>query len=315
MSAPLTPGARWVLLMLLFVPTLGIAFSDVLVDALMIEVGKPRNLTGRLQSVQWFAASLGLLCSGVVGGYLTSRNRHELAFLVCAALWSASFVLTLAFVREPQRAGNANELARDRPAPPGRARGAGVAHDLRDHVPLGRQPALILRELRPPHEHARLRRAGVRVELVRVLGRRNDCERRVWAVLPTVSCARAAPRAIAAGIVANVLYWWVASAAGLYVVSMLGGFAYMTGSLILLDLAARLVPLPVAATVFATIMALANLGSSVAEACGRVRIRAAAASYDAATAYGIVIVLSVLVIASCWSWVPRLRRQVPQWWE
>ena len=64
-AAPLTPGARGVLLMLLFVPTLGIAFSDVLVDALMIEVGKPRNLTGRLQSVQWFAASLGLLCSGI----------------------------------------------------------------------------------------------------------------------------------------------------------------------------------------------------------------------------------------------------------
>ena len=108
--APLAPGARWALLVLLFVPTLGIAFSDVLVDALMIEVGKPRSLTGRLQSVQWFAASLGSLCSGVVGGYFTARNRHELAFLICAGLWSASFLLTLAFVREPHRTASAGEL-------------------------------------------------------------------------------------------------------------------------------------------------------------------------------------------------------------
>jgi hypothetical protein len=120
--------------------------------------------------------------------------------------------------------------------------------------------------------------------------------------------------AIAAGIVANVVYWWVTSAGSLYVVSVLGGFAYMTGSLILLDVAARLVPLAVAATVFASIMALANLGSSFAEAAGGYVFERATMSYGAATAYGIVIVISVLVIASCWSCVPRLRRQVPQWW-
>ena len=63
----------------LLLPTLGIAFTDVLADALMIEVGKPRGLTGRFQSVQWFAAYFALLPSGAVGGWLTSqrpaRNR------------------------------------------------------------------------------------------------------------------------------------------------------------------------------------------------------------------------------------------------
>ena len=129
-------------------------------------------------------------------------------------------------------------------------------------------------------------------------------------------CRRIATRAllhgaITAGILANVLYWWVASAEALYVVSALGGFAYMTGSLILLD---RPHPLPVA-TVFATIMAVANLGSSFAEAGGGYLFEGATASYGAASAYGLVIVVSVLVIASCWSCVPRLRRQVPQWWR
>ena len=87
---PLPVGQRWVLLTLLIVPTLGIAFTDVLADALMIEVGKPRGLTGTLQSAQWFAAYLALLVSGIAGGWLTASGRHELAFLICAVLWTGS---------------------------------------------------------------------------------------------------------------------------------------------------------------------------------------------------------------------------------
>ncbi len=314
-AAPLTPGARWILLMLLFVPTLGIAFSDVLVDALMIEVGKPRNLTGRLQSVQWFAASLGLLCSGIVGGYLTSRNRHDLAFLICAALWSASLVLTVAFVHEPRRAVNANELR----ATAGALRSALAAPGL-----------LTICAITFLWDGNPLSYSVNYLHLTRTLGLDEQvygsslslfsAGGMIASVAYGLYCRRIAASvllhgAIAAGIVANVLYWWVAGAPSLYVVSMLGGLAYMTGSLILLDLAARLVPLPVAATVFALIMALANLGSSLAEAMGGYVFEGATTRYGGATAYGIVIVLSVLVIASCWSCVPLLRRQVPQWWR
>jgi MFS family permease len=116
--------------------------------------------------------------------------------------------------------------------------------------------------------------------------------------------------AVAAGVVGNLLYWWVASAASYYLVSTLVGFAYMTGSLILLDLAARLVPIPVAATVFAAIMALANLGASIGEGLGGVLFELATARYAPETAYRFVIVVGAAVIASSWLWVPRLRRQL-----
>jgi hypothetical protein len=43
----------WLLLVLLFLPTIGVAFSDVVIDALMVEEGQPRGMTGTLQSVQW----------------------------------------------------------------------------------------------------------------------------------------------------------------------------------------------------------------------------------------------------------------------
>src|SRR4030095_587760 len=41
---PLPQGSHALLFMLLFLPTLGIALGDVLVDALMIEEGQPRGL-------------------------------------------------------------------------------------------------------------------------------------------------------------------------------------------------------------------------------------------------------------------------------
>jgi hypothetical protein len=88
------------------------------------------------------------------------------------------------------------------------------------------------------------------------------------------------------------------------------GLAYMTGSLILLDLSARLVPIPVAATVFAVIMSLASLGSAVGEGAGGVLFERASDGYGADAAYRIVLVAGAIVIASCWLWVPRLGRQL-----
>ena len=108
----------------------------------------------------------------------------------------------------------------------------------------------------------------------------------------------------------NVLYWWVDSDTSLYLVSTLVGFAYMTGSLILLDLAARLVPIPVAATVFAVIMSLASFGSALGEGIGGFLYQFANDRYGATAAYRIVLVAGVAIIASCWLWVPRLRREL-----
>jgi MFS family permease len=312
---PIPPGERWLLLMLLFVPTLGIAFTDVLIDGLMIEVGKPRGLTGRLQSVQWFAAYLALLCSGVLGGYLTANDRHELAFLLCAVLWAGSLALALLFVREPRHTVSREELRdtaaalRGTMAVPGLVTICAITF-LWDFNPLwvsvnylNITVTLGLSEQTYGNSYS-LFSAGAMLASV---GYALYCRR--------VGAGALLHASIVAGIAANALYWWVGSAASLYLVSALAGFAYVTGSLILLDLAARLVPIPVAATVFALIMALANLGSSLAEAAGGSLFEVATMNYGATSAYRVVIVASVLVIVSCWLWVPRLRHEVPDWWR
>jgi MFS family permease len=308
-AIPLPIGERWLLLGLLIVPTLGIAFTDVIADALMIEVGQPRGLTGRLQSAQWFAAWFALLLSGAVGGWLTAHDRHALAFLICALLWTGSLVLTLVFVREPR-----HTSAADR-----RATAASLRHAAT--VPGLATIAIIsfLWDCNP------LSASVQYLHMTRTLGLSEQIYGNAFSFFAAgamaatagyaLYCRRVDTRvllhaAVAAGVTGNVLYWWVTGAESLYVVSVLVGFAYMTGSVILLDVAARVVPIAAAATVFAVIMALASFGASLGEGIGGYLYDYALGTTSATTAYRATLVAGVTVMAACWLWLPRLLREI-----
>src|SRR5712692_8350508 len=79
---------------------LGLAFTDVLVDALMVENGKPRGLTGAFQSVQWASINLASILVGLLGGYLARQRNLHASFLIAAGFPLISFVMTLFFIRE-----------------------------------------------------------------------------------------------------------------------------------------------------------------------------------------------------------------------
>src|SRR2546428_4922351 len=64
----------WWLAGLLLIMGLGIAFTDVLTDAMMVESGKPLGLTGAFQSVQWTAINVAILLVGLIGGYLAQHR-------------------------------------------------------------------------------------------------------------------------------------------------------------------------------------------------------------------------------------------------
>ena len=90
-----------VLFGLLLLATLAVAFSDVVIDALMVEKGQPRGLTGRFQAMQWGAIYAATIITGSLGGYLSSEGRQPWAFGICAALATAG--LGLAFVAVTDR--------------------------------------------------------------------------------------------------------------------------------------------------------------------------------------------------------------------
>lgn len=87
------------------VMALGLAFTDVLTDAMMVESGRPLGLTGAFQSVQWGCITLASVLVGEIGGQLAETRSLRTAFLLAACFPLMSLSMGLSFVREtPARA-------------------------------------------------------------------------------------------------------------------------------------------------------------------------------------------------------------------
>ena len=78
-------------LLILGATGLGLAFTDVLCDAVMVEEGKARGLTARFQSIQWAAVYGASLVAGIGGGYLSAHVTYSRAFLLVAVFPVLSF--------------------------------------------------------------------------------------------------------------------------------------------------------------------------------------------------------------------------------
>ncbi len=99
------PHAYWPMAILFTLMALGLAFTDVLTDALMVETGRPLSLTGAFQSVQWAAIYAAAIIVGVVGGHLAGQRRLHAAFALAACFPLVSLVMATLFIREkPARA-------------------------------------------------------------------------------------------------------------------------------------------------------------------------------------------------------------------
>jgi MFS family permease len=91
----------WSITPLYMTMALGIAFSDVMVNAIMVEVGRPRGLTGLFQSVQWGAAYAGIIVVGAIGGYFAESRNLRGAFALTAWSTLLSCVIATFFIHEP----------------------------------------------------------------------------------------------------------------------------------------------------------------------------------------------------------------------
>src|SRR2546425_10259783 len=85
---------------LLLIMGLGIAFTDVLTDAMMVENGKPLGLTGAFQSVQWTSINVAILLVGIVGGDLAPHRPLPAGFLIAACFPFLALVMGIAFIHE-----------------------------------------------------------------------------------------------------------------------------------------------------------------------------------------------------------------------
>jgi MFS family permease len=90
------------------------AFQDVVADGLMVEVGKPLNLTGQFQSVQWAAVYVAMIIAAFWGGHLSDLTKSgalpfQTVFIITAVFPALTLVAAAFFIREPPRAAPAKD--------------------------------------------------------------------------------------------------------------------------------------------------------------------------------------------------------------
>jgi len=295
----------------LLVSTLAVAFADVVADALMIEVGGPLGMIGRLQAAQWAAFWGASIVAGKLGGVLSEPGWPPVAFAICGGLSLASMAVAVAFVRDPPRLS-----ARD-----------GAISALRAAKVAVRSPGLrvvgaflFLWNFNP------FSSVVLYLHLTEALGfgeRQCGDLQALYAVaclfasLVYGSISRRVPRStlirasIPLGIVSNLAYWTLAGPRSAVVVTLFAGFAYMTATLIQLDLAASSCPPEAAGTVFATLMALENLAASLSISLGGVCYEAGADRWGARGSFLALVALGSAFTAGCWfllPWLPRERK-------
>lgn len=307
---PVPVGAYRQLLFLLLVPTVGVAFSDVVVDALMVEKGQPRGLTGLLQSVQWAAMYGGSILAGLVGGYLSQHGHQQEGFLMCAVTSFATLLLAWFYVKETPQAAKKGRLGLATKELAGAARKPAV---------LAAAAFLFLWSFNPfsmsvLYLHMTKQLAiseqfyGFTISLLSVgaivgsLAYGTYCRR--------VPMSRLIHLAIAAGVLSTLAYCGVTGKTSAAIISVIVGFTYLTGSMVQFDLAARACPVAAAGTAFAMLMALSNLSLSMSTALGGWLYDDWSAKWGATTAFNSLVIAGALSTCACWLLVPLLNSAI-----
>lgn len=306
---PLHRDAEPRLLSWLLLCSLGIIFCDVVVDALMIETGQPLGITGRLQSVQWAAIHTGAILTGVIGGVLSEEHLQKAGFLLCGVLMAATLLVSAVCVKETA-------------APPKQ----NWHQSLRMLKGTMRSPAVIVVGLFMfiwsfnPFTQSVLymhmtkglgyseKFYGQTVSMIAV-GSLAAC------VCYGVYCRFVRMRwlvhlSITAGIASSWVYWMLHDEKSAVVVSVVSGFFYMTGSMVLVDLAARACPLDAPATLFAIFMALCNLGSAAGTWLGGSIYQRGEHDWGKIPAFNLLVLIAGGTTAACWLLTSRLPKRL-----
>jgi Na+/melibiose symporter-like transporter len=305
---PVPRGEMWLMLPLLLVPTIGVAFSDVVIDAVMIETGQPRGLTGRLQSVQWGCLYAAEILVGVVGGWLSQHGQQELGFLICAIAALGGLALAWMFVREPAVARQPRQL---------REAAAALLRTATNPAVLAAAAFLFLWNFNPFQQTVFQMYATKELQLSELAYGWTKTLFAVGAIGGSAAyalyCRRVPFRwlihgSIVAGALSTLGFIFVSGPVSAWVVSVVVGFCYMTGGMVTLDLSARTTPLKTCGTTFALLMALMNFSLSLSGGMGGWLYDEWGALWDRTAAFQLLVTTGAAFTCGCWLLVPVLNR-------
>ena len=113
---------------------------------------------------------------------------------------------------------------------------------------------------------------------------------------------------IVTGVLATIAYWGYRDPTSGVLISLVVGVVYAIGSLIQLDLAARICRPETAGTTFALLMSLTNLSAALSQGVGGSIYEAMAQRLGYASAFQALVAVGALFTAGCWLLIPLLRR-------
>ena len=258
----------WTLVVLFTAMGLGLAFTDVMTDALMVESGRPRGLTGAFQSVQWAAIYGAAIVVGLGGGYLAEHRSLKATFLVAACFPLVSLVMAVLFIREPRAQADWSAL---------RERGRAVRLAVASRNVWLVAGFIFFWTFSPSFGPAFLfyqvdelkfgqQFIGTLAALASI---GSVAGALVYAPLSrTMSLRRAINLSIGLGALSTVIYLFYRDPVSAVIIAITYGILYMLTTLAFLDLAAKACPRHVEATFFALLMSVFNLGQQASQWTG-----------------------------------------------
>jgi MFS family permease len=290
-------------LVILVLCGLGLAFSDVLCDAVMVETGKPLGMTGRFQAIQWGAINTASILAGIGGGWLSEQVPHQRTFLLVSIFPLVSLTVTALCLRET-RTRYDRELVRE------------TALAVRSAI--GSQPLwvaaafIFLWNFSPsfgvPLEYHLVDKLGFSKIFLGTLNSLGSAAAIVGAALFGQICRRLPMRrllnlSIAIGVVSTFAYWGLVGQRSAIALTVGTGTISMIATLATFDLAARSCPEKAEGTFFAALMSIANIGTAGSAFVG-------GKLYDW-LGLDTLILVSGLATAACWLIVPLIRIDSP----
>lgn len=304
-------NAVWSVLFLgLFFPSLAIAVSDVVLDALVIEAGQSLRVTGLLQSVVTAAGFAATLLTGAWGGALSEGGQQQLGFLACGLLTAATLMLAVFCVHEGRHA-----------APPSGRRLA-----RQKLIELVRQPGLwtigaflfawhfnpFSETVLQSHVTGPLafsHRDYGEARTLTAVGAIAACAVYV-VVCRRIALKRLVHGSIVVGAFSTLAYWPLSSGCDMTWISLVHGFSYMAAMMVLMDLAAQACPLNAAGTVFAFWMSLCNASTVLSTWVGGYCYEAGVARWGSATGFSLLLALGAGCTMCSWLAARRLPREL-----
>lgn len=289
---------------IIFVASLGVAFTDVVVDSLAVTTGQKYGLTGRFQAVQWGSIYLAAIMTGALGGSLSQNRLTWIGFMICGILAMVSLVMTLLVVSEPPK-------ARENVSPL-----QAIGTTLRSPLVWTVGGFLFLWNFNP---FSSVVQEEYMTSVLRLTEQNVGDSRSASAVGSVLACAIYAiigPRisirqlihgSIVVGIISSLVFLLMRDLRSALIVSFASGALHMFGTLVQLDLAARACHVDMAGTTFAGLMALSNTGSSIGNWFGGQWYEWLGNQQGHVhAAYSFLVLLGGLFTAASWLLVPAM---------